>query len=129
MVAAVPLLTLGCTPVKHKSITGTLKASVIVTYAVTTESGSSARTTITYTDPLDGGRNTVSAKPAWVYSWAQVPAIQSTPLQVQVTGPDPGRSTCAIRIDGQQVTTDTGQTGQASGTPVTCNYTLSPAST
>jgi hypothetical protein len=127
--AAIALLIVGCSPVKHTSITGTLRSTVRVTYTVTTESASSAKTTITYTDPLDGSQTAVPAKPAWTYTWPRVPAVGNTALQVRVAGPNPGRNTCAIRINGQPVIAEAGHTGQASGTPVTCSFTLSPANT
>jgi hypothetical protein len=107
-------------------LTGTVKLTVRVTYTVTTVSASSAGTTITYTDPLDGLQTTVPAKLAWTYTWPRVPVVEATPLQVLVTGPNPARNTCAIRINGQKVTSETGRAGEASGTPVICSYTLPP---
>jgi hypothetical protein len=127
MAGALPLWAVGCSPVKHTSITGILRSTVSVTYTVTTESASSEATSINYTDPLDGSQTTVRARAAWSYTWLQVPAIAGTSLQVRVTGPNPERDTCAIRINGQRVTAETGQPGEASGTPLICTYTLSPA--
>jgi hypothetical protein len=124
MAAAFALSAVGCSPVKHTSITGTIRSPVRVTYTVTTESASSATTTITYTDPPDGSQSTVPAKVAWAYTWPRVPAIKAIALQVRVTGPNPGQNTCAIRINGQRVTAQSGRTGEASGTPVVCSYTL-----
>jgi hypothetical protein len=126
MAAAFLLSAIGCSPVKHISISGTIKSTVRVTYSVTTASASSANARITYTDPLDGSQTTVPAKAAWTYTWPRVPAIEANTLQVRVTGPNPGQNTCAIRINGQRVTAETGRTGEASGTPVICSYALTP---
>ena len=103
------------------------KAAVRVTYSATSGSSSSQQATITYTDPLDGSHNSIPGKPGWLYTYTKVPVTKPIALQVRVTGPDPSRYSCAIRINGHKVTSQNGQSGAAPGTAVTCNYSLTPS--
>jgi len=128
-----PLLVAAACSSGHSSTsspaTGSQPATVRVTYTATSRSSSAGPVTITYTDPLDAAQVSEPGKAGWIYTYPQVPAGKSVALQIRVTGPDPSRNSCAIRIDGHKVTSQSGQGSQAPGAAVICTYTLGPAHT
>jgi hypothetical protein len=129
MIAALLLLTAACSSSGHSSTTSSApqRASVRVTYTATIPSSATKQTTISYTDPLDGSQASAPGKAGWLYTYPQVPVSKPIALQVRVAGPDPARNSCAIRINGHKVIGQSGQSGTAPGTAVTCDYTLSPS--
>jgi hypothetical protein len=123
------LLTVGCSSSSHSSTAPTAASgkAVRVTYTATSRSSQAEQATVTYTDPLDRSQASVPGKVGWLYTYPRVPVSKPITLEVRVTGPNPTGNTCAIRINGHRVTSQSGHSGAAPSTAVTCNYSLTPS--